>query len=88
MITSAAYTSLTLNTYCFVELHYMLLMHNNSWHFETESQTLMSGGNGWMKRQFTKSEPHGMRLSNDGTHELIRLSDGHIIDTIPSGLLM
>jgi hypothetical protein len=48
----------------------------------------MSGGNSWMKRQFTKAEPYEMRLNNSGTNELIRVSDGKVISVIPSGLLM
>jgi hypothetical protein len=48
----------------------------------------MSGGNGWLKRQFTKAEPYEMKLTNTGDSELTRVSDGEIIDVIPSGLLI
>jgi hypothetical protein len=54
----------------------------NSWHLETDSQTLMSGGNGWLKRQFTREEPHKCEANNDGTTSLVRVRDAKVIASL------
>jgi hypothetical protein len=52
------------------------------------AQTLMSGGNDRRERQSTKAEPNKTTLRNDGTGALATVSDGKVLNIVPSGLLI
>jgi hypothetical protein len=62
---------------CVSSIHYQ-----HSWRIDTEDGPLVSGGNNWLQRQFTKSEPHEITLGDDGVISLTRLRDSKVIDSI------